>query len=277
MIGELVAAWQTVLPETLGDAFEASRLLWPAQQPDQHGQLSEFLQSAVSPNSLPDWWPLVSYLTRTLRLSDQRATAEGHNHELPHTFLIGRSTGTHATSFAAAGLAKLLTSSGRPVQISEESTDFRVAVLGPENGLTRLSASPGYSFLKTNEKVVLPRGAFDPVHYKAEKAKADRIKALRKGKKLKVLYSASLEAIEQDKPRPTWRLLQVLNTLQGDETSKSHSRADRQVEASGLSGEDRSCPPRARPEQTFRSGLARDLRAALHSDCRKGLQPTETR
>jgi CRISPR-associated endonuclease/helicase Cas3 len=81
MIGELVAAWQTVLPETLGDAFEASRLLWPAQQPDQHGQLSEFLNSAVSPDSLPDWWPLVSYLTRTLRLSDQRATAEGHNHE----------------------------------------------------------------------------------------------------------------------------------------------------------------------------------------------------
>ena len=81
MIGELVAAWQTVLPETLGDAFEASRLLWPAQQLDQHGQLSEFLNSAVSPDSLPDWWPLVSYLTRTLRLSDHRATAEGHNHE----------------------------------------------------------------------------------------------------------------------------------------------------------------------------------------------------
>jgi CRISPR-associated endonuclease/helicase Cas3 len=81
MIGELVAAWQSVLPETLGNAFEAARLLWPAQQPDRHGQLSEFLNFAVSPDSLPDWWPLVGYLTRTLRLSDQRATAEGHNHE----------------------------------------------------------------------------------------------------------------------------------------------------------------------------------------------------
>jgi hypothetical protein len=139
--------------------------------------------------------------------------------ELPHTFLITRSTGTHADVFAAAGLAKLLTSSGRPVQITEESTGFRVSVLRPENGLKGLSASPGYPFLKTNEKVVVPHGAFDPVDYKAEKAKADRIKALRKGKKLKALDAITLEAIEREKPRPTWRLLQVLNTLQGDETS----------------------------------------------------------
>ena len=124
---------------------------------------------------------------------------------------------------------------------------------------------------------MVPRGAFDPVDYKAEKAKADRIKALRKGKKLKSLDSASLEAIEQDKPRPTWRLLQVLNTLQGDETSNRIHELIVKLKPSRLSGEDRRCPPRARPEQTFRSGLARDLRAALHSDCRKGLQPTETR
>ncbi len=139
--------------------------------------------------------------------------------ELPHTFLITKSTGTHADTFAAAGLAKLLASTGRTVQITEESTAFRVTVPGPEDGLKGLSASPGYPFLKTNEKVVVPHGAFDPVDYKAEKAKADRIKALRKGKKLKALDPATLEAIEQDKPRPTWRLLQVLNTLQGDETS----------------------------------------------------------
>lgn len=139
--------------------------------------------------------------------------------ELPHTFLITKSTGTHADAFAAAGLAKLLASTGRTVQITEESTAFRVTVPGPEDGLKGLSASPGYPFLKTNEKVVVPHGAFDPVDYKAEKAKADRIKALRKGKKLKAVDPATLEAIEQDKPRPTWRLLQVLNTLQGDETS----------------------------------------------------------
>ena len=81
MIGELAVAWKSVLSETLGDAFESDRLLWPAQQPDRHGLLSEFLNSTVSPDALTDWWPLVGYLTRTLRLSDQRATAEGHNHE----------------------------------------------------------------------------------------------------------------------------------------------------------------------------------------------------
>lgn len=80
-IGGLVDEWRTVLPETLGNAFEEERLLWPAKQPDRHGLLYEFLDSAVSRESLADWWPLVSYLTRTLRLSDQRATAEGHNHE----------------------------------------------------------------------------------------------------------------------------------------------------------------------------------------------------
>jgi CRISPR-associated endonuclease/helicase Cas3 len=80
-IGKLAAAWKSVLPEVLGDAFESDRLLWPLHQRDKYGQLSDFLNLAVGADSLADWWPLVSYLTRTLRLSDQRATAEGHNHE----------------------------------------------------------------------------------------------------------------------------------------------------------------------------------------------------
>jgi hypothetical protein len=94
-----------------------------------------------------------------------------------------------------------------------------VKVQGAGNGPLNLSASPGYPFLKTNQKVVVPHGAVDPVDYKAEKAKVDRIKALRQGKKLKALDKATLEAIDKEKPRPDWRLLQVLNTLQGDETS----------------------------------------------------------
>ncbi len=81
VIGDLAAAWKSVLPETLGDSFQANRLLWPTRQPDKYGQLSAFLDSTVGPDSLAEWWPLVSYLTRTLRLSDQRATAEAHNHE----------------------------------------------------------------------------------------------------------------------------------------------------------------------------------------------------
>lgn len=139
--------------------------------------------------------------------------------ELPHTFSITGLTGTHADIFLAAGLAKVLASSGRTVQIRQDSTGFQVSVSGSGNWLAGLSTSPGYPFLKTNEKVVVPRGAFDPVDYKAEKAKADRIKALRQGKKLKSLDEATRETIEREKPRPDWRLLQVLNTLQGDETS----------------------------------------------------------
>jgi CRISPR-associated endonuclease/helicase Cas3 len=39
------------------------------------------LQTVTSPDNLTKWWPLVAYLTRTLRLSDQRATAERACHE----------------------------------------------------------------------------------------------------------------------------------------------------------------------------------------------------
>ncbi len=139
--------------------------------------------------------------------------------DLQQSYSITRTTGTHADVFAAVGLARLLASSGRPVRITEESTGFGVKIEGVGEGLLNLTAAPGYPFLKTNEKIAVPHSASDPVDYKAEKAKADRIRTLRKGKKLKALDAATLEAIEQEKPRPDWRLLQVLNSLQGDETS----------------------------------------------------------
>lgn len=139
--------------------------------------------------------------------------------EIPQTYSIRRYTGTHADVFTAVGLAKVLASSGCTVRITEESTGFAVQIEDNVNGTANLSASPGYPFLKTNEKVTVPHGAVDPVDYKAEKARADRVKALRKGRNLKALDAATLEAIEKEKPRPDWRLLQVLNTLQGDETS----------------------------------------------------------
>ena len=43
---------------------------------DRRGYLEQFLEMTTGRGNLDRWWPLVSYLTRTLRLSDQRATSE---------------------------------------------------------------------------------------------------------------------------------------------------------------------------------------------------------
>jgi hypothetical protein len=44
-------------------------------------RVGDLLNLAVGPDEIEDGWPLVAYLTRTLRLSDQRATAEAGCHE----------------------------------------------------------------------------------------------------------------------------------------------------------------------------------------------------
>lgn len=43
---------------------------------DKKGRADSLLKLTTSANGLADWWPLVAYLTRILRLSDQRATSE---------------------------------------------------------------------------------------------------------------------------------------------------------------------------------------------------------
>ena len=48
---------------------------------DKKGAADGLLKLTTSANALPNWWPLVAYLTRTLRLSDQRATAEAAKNE----------------------------------------------------------------------------------------------------------------------------------------------------------------------------------------------------
>ena len=45
--------------------------------PNRRKELNDYLEVTVGPDNLATWWPLVSYLMRTLRLSDQRATSEG--------------------------------------------------------------------------------------------------------------------------------------------------------------------------------------------------------
>ncbi|MBF6567930.1 MAG: hypothetical protein IVW54_03530 [Candidatus Binataceae bacterium] len=87
------------------------------------------------------------------------------------------------------------------------------------NVLDSIPQTPGYPFLKTNEKVQVPKDVTDFVDYKAEKAKADRRKKLTQGKSKKSLGPELEELLKQETPLLNWRLLQVLNTLQGDETS----------------------------------------------------------
>lgn len=44
---------------------------------DRRKQLMELLAATTGSETLEEWWPLVAYVTRTLRLADQRATEEG--------------------------------------------------------------------------------------------------------------------------------------------------------------------------------------------------------
>jgi len=131
-------------------------------------------------------------------------------------FVIPRTTGTHGDILAAVGLADLLSdASDSPVFIRENPAGFEISATRIDN----IPQEPGYPFLKSNENVKVPSGIINFVDYKAEKAKADRRKKLTEGKSKKSLGPEIEQLLELDKPRPDWRLLQVLNKLQGDETS----------------------------------------------------------
>ncbi len=135
-------------------------------------------------------------------------------------YTIPRATGTHGDVFAAVGLADLLVSiaDAGKVRIIDTGLGFEVTT-SDMSSLDGLPAVPGYPFLKTNEKTSVPKGAIEVVDYKAERAKADRRKKLLQGKTRKSVGPEIDELLKQDEPRPDWRLLQVLNTLQGDETT----------------------------------------------------------
>src|SRR5207302_9093081 len=76
-IGPLRSRWEADLRDA-GIAETASEVLAQLYRvSDRRGQLDQFLAQTTSPERLEEWWPLVAYLVRTLRLADQRATAEG--------------------------------------------------------------------------------------------------------------------------------------------------------------------------------------------------------
>ncbi len=80
-ITPLCSNWERAVEATLGWSPDRTMVQSLCIQPDKRGSLEALLKIATGPDSLEKWWPLVAYLTRTLRLSDQRATAEGASHE----------------------------------------------------------------------------------------------------------------------------------------------------------------------------------------------------
>ena len=141
-------------------------------------------------------------------------------------FHIPRATGTHGDIFAAVGLADLLSEIRHlgDTRIVETEGTFDVIPLRPlaRTELGDAPQAPGYPFLKTNEKTKVPKNAQDAVDYKTEKAKADRRKmalANKKNRNPKVTDAETQELMQQEELRQDWRLLQVLNVLQGDDTT----------------------------------------------------------
>lgn len=142
-------------------------------------------------------------------------------------YSMPKTTGTHADVFGAVGLADLLASipNTGTIRLIEHEAMFHVLLPKrlSDRDIQLIPHTPGYPFLKTNEKVKVPTGAIDSVDYKAEKAKADRRKqralTLKGQRKKKAIDSEILQLSQQEQPRDDWRLLQALNTLQGDETS----------------------------------------------------------
>src|SRR5438094_558524 len=91
-------------------------------------------------------------------------------------FRLPKKTGTHADVFAAVGLADLLSAlpDSGTARIVEQWTEFEVCLSRSftKTDLEHTPQTPGYPFLKTNEKVMVPKDVSDFVDYKAEKAKA---------------------------------------------------------------------------------------------------------
>ena len=62
-------------------ADSASAMQHALKQRDRRRRLGKLLDFTTGPDTIGEWWPLVAYLTRTLRLADQRATSEGGKDE----------------------------------------------------------------------------------------------------------------------------------------------------------------------------------------------------
>jgi hypothetical protein len=138
-------------------------------------------------------------------------------------FLIPKTTGTHGDVLVAVGLADVLASlpGAGTVKIRGTETGFAISAPG-DIDFTRVPQHPGYPFLKVKPAAAVLPGVVDVVDYQAERARADRHRQARTGAGRRRRGGDApqiVQAIQEEAPREDWSLLQVLNSLQGDETS----------------------------------------------------------
>lgn len=138
---------------------------------------------------------------------------------------VPRTSGTHADVFAAVGLADLLANAfEQPVRLEERADRFVVRLPAPltRDITARLPATPGYPFIKTKPTQEAPKGGEECLDYAASSERAKRYRELLRDKKASQDPEFEQE-LQQLRPRPDWRLIQVLNSLQGDDnTNRVH-------------------------------------------------------
>ncbi|MDX2180976.1 MAG: hypothetical protein SFV18_15375 [Bryobacteraceae bacterium] len=134
-------------------------------------------------------------------------------------FPIPKQTGTHADTFAAVGLAELLSRCHISVRLDDTGAEYRVVADEEvtESHLRRVGNDPGYLYLVPNEKerAKTPAAIGDRYFdYPREKERFDLWKeaaAQRKG-----ASSETAEEIEGQKPDSLFQHYRVLNLVQGD-------------------------------------------------------------
>jgi hypothetical protein len=139
-------------------------------------------------------------------------------------FFFPATTGTHADVLAAVGLADLLRSAS-DCTIRAADSGFEVVLDAPldvENG-PFVDYSPGYAFLKSNDKTAVPPGATQVLDYALEKAK---VAAYREAQKAARAAGTEIaEEAQASAPHKDWRLYQALNALQGDDAANNIVKA----------------------------------------------------
>jgi CRISPR-associated endonuclease Cas3-HD len=76
-IAKMWAGWEKPFADATGLSIQSQTMTKLEAQPDKRGSAQKLLGLAIGPDNIAKYWPLVAFLSRTLRLSDQRATAEG--------------------------------------------------------------------------------------------------------------------------------------------------------------------------------------------------------
>jgi hypothetical protein len=76
----LAPGWQRAVQDGTSATPDTEMMSVLIAEPNKRGPLEEMIAAVASDGTMREWWPLVAYLTRTLRLSDQKATAEGAGH-----------------------------------------------------------------------------------------------------------------------------------------------------------------------------------------------------